>query len=110
MSKVADGDAQSRLKTLPGWRLTHDGLRIRKDFVVRNFMAGMAFFNRVAEIAEREGHHPDIHLEGFQNVWIEVWTHSIGGLSSNDFLLAAMIDEVPIELSKRGAALAKAGL
>ena len=63
-------------------------------------MAGIKFFNAVAELAEDEGHHPDLHLEGYRNVWIELWTHAIGGLSENDFILAAKIDELPIEVKK----------
>jgi pterin-4a-carbinolamine dehydratase len=47
-------------------------------------------------VAENEGHHPDFHLQGYRNVWIELWTHAIGGLSENDFILAAKIDELPI--------------
>ena len=90
--------ARIQLDRLPGWRLTHDGQRIRKDWTVKHFMAGMDFFNRVAELAEQDGHHPDIHLEGYRKVWIELWTHAIGGLSENDFILAAKIDQLPIKL------------
>jgi 4a-hydroxytetrahydrobiopterin dehydratase len=89
--------AREQLEELRGWRLTHDGQRIRKDWTVRNFMAGIDFFNRVALAAENEGHHPDLHLEGYRNVWVELWTHAIGGLSENDFILAAKIDELPVE-------------
>jgi 4a-hydroxytetrahydrobiopterin dehydratase len=92
------GQAEAQLRTLEGWRLTHDGQRIRKDWVVKNFMAGMDFFNRVAAIAETEQHHPDVHLEGYRNVWIEIWTHAIGGLSENDFILAAKINTLPVKL------------
>ena len=92
--------AQSQLAQLEGWRLTHEGQRIRKDWVVKNFMAGMDFFNRVAQVAEEDGHHPDLHLEGYRNVAIELWTHAIGGLSENDFILAAKIDQLPIELKR----------
>ncbi|EAQ79056.1 4a-hydroxytetrahydrobiopterin dehydratase [Blastopirellula marina] len=91
-------EANSQLAQLNGWQLTHDGQRIRKNWTVKNFMAGMKFFNQVAEIAEADGHHPDLHIEGYRNVWIEIWTHAIGGLSENDFILAAKIDEVPVEL------------
>ena len=91
-------EAQEQLKRLSGWRITQDGQRIRKDWTVKNFMAGMAFFNRCAEVAEADGHHPDLHLEGYRNVAIELYTHAIGGLSENDFILAAKIDELPIEL------------
>jgi 4a-hydroxytetrahydrobiopterin dehydratase len=91
-------ESQAQLKKLPEWRMTHDGQRIRRDWVVKNFMAGMDFFNRVAEVAEADAHHPDVHLEGYRNVWIELWTHAIGGLSENDFILAAKIDQLPIKL------------
>jgi 4a-hydroxytetrahydrobiopterin dehydratase len=90
--------AKRQLADLPGWRLAHDGQRIRKDWTVRNFLAGMDFFGRVADLAEAEGHHPDLHLEGYRQVWIEIWTHAIGGLSENDFILAAKIDQLPVEL------------
>ena len=83
---------------LPGWYLTHDGQRIRKHWTVKNFMAGLRFFEQVAEIAEEDGHHPDLHLAGYRKVSIELWTHAIGGLSENDFILAAKIDRVPVEL------------
>ncbi|HEX4131645.1 MAG TPA: 4a-hydroxytetrahydrobiopterin dehydratase [Pirellulales bacterium] len=93
-------EAREQIKKLGGWRLTHDDNRIRKDWTVKNFVAGMRFFEKVAEAAEADGHHPDLHLEGYRNVWIELWTHAIGGLSENDFILAAKIDRLPIELKK----------
>jgi 4a-hydroxytetrahydrobiopterin dehydratase len=92
------GEAEAQLQKLPGWHLTHDGQRIRKDWRVKNFLAGMAFFNACAEVAEADGHHPDLHIEGYRNVSVELWTHAIGGLSENDFILAAKIDQLPIEL------------
>lgn len=90
-------ETEQQLKRLSGWRLTHEGQRIRKDWVARNFMAAIDFFNRVAALAEEEGHHPDLHLEGYRKVSIEIWTHAIGGLSENDFILAAKIDRLPFE-------------
>jgi 4a-hydroxytetrahydrobiopterin dehydratase len=93
-------EAKSQLTKLSGWRLTHDGQRIRKDWVTKNFMAGIEFFNAVARVAEDDGHHPDLHLEGYRNLWIELYTHAIGGLSENDFILAAKIDKLPVNLKK----------
>lgn len=93
-------EAQAQLEKLPGWQLTENNQRIRKEWTVKNFMAGMRFFNEVARVAEEEGHHPDIHLSGYRNVWIELWTHAIGGLSENDFILAAKIDQLPVETKK----------
>ena len=60
--------------------------------------AFMSVFNAVAEVAEDDGHHPDLHIAGYRNVSIELWTHAIGGLSENHFILAAKFDEIPIEL------------
>lgn len=91
-------EAKQQLEKLSGWSLVKEGQRIRKEWTVKHFMAGMAFFEEVARIAEDDGHHPDIHLEGYRNVAIELWTHAIGGLSENDFILAAKIDELPIKL------------
>jgi 4a-hydroxytetrahydrobiopterin dehydratase len=98
--KYSREEAEAQIKGLSGWRLSPDGQRIRKDWTVKNFMAAIKFFNAVADLAEDEGHHPDLHLEGYRKVWIELWTHAIGGLSENDFILAAKIDELPIEVKK----------
>lgn len=91
-------ESVEQLKSLAGWYLTHDGQRIRKDWTVKHFVAAMDFFNKVADIAEEDGHHPDLHLEQYRKASIELWTHAIGGLSENDFILAAKIDQVPVEL------------
>lgn len=95
VDRLAFPEVQERLAALSGWRLTEDGQRIGKEWKVKNFRAGMDFLNRVAELAEREGHHPDVHLAGYRHVRIEIWTHAIGGLSENDFILAAKIDQLP---------------
>lgn len=67
--------------------------KIQKKFSFPNFLAAMIFMNRVADIAEREGHHPDIHIF-YNKVTIELSTHSIDGLSENDFIVAAKVDEI----------------
>jgi len=84
--------AGRQVALFPGWRLTHDATRIRRDWTARSFVAAMGVLNRVADLAEAERHHPDVHLEGYRQVWIEIHTHAIGGLSENDFILAAKID------------------
>ena len=88
------------LAALSGWRQTPDGRRIAKSWRARDFLAGIDFFNRVAQLAEAENHHPDLHLAGYRNVLIEIGTHAIDGLSENDFILAAKIDQLPLELKK----------
>jgi 4a-hydroxytetrahydrobiopterin dehydratase len=88
------------LASVPGWELSTTGKAIRRQWVARNFLAAIDFFNAIAALAEREGHHPDLHLEGYRNVAVEISTHAIGGLSENDFILAAKIGELPIVLKK----------
>lgn len=95
--KLTPVEAVALLAKLSGWTITADGQRIRKEWTVKHFMAGIRFFNKVAELAEAEGHHPDLHLVGYRNLSIEIWTHAIGGLSENDFILAAKIDDLPVE-------------
>jgi 4a-hydroxytetrahydrobiopterin dehydratase len=98
IEKYTPAQAAEQLAALSGWHLTGDGQRLRKDWQVKNFSAGIEFFGTVAELAEAEGHHPDLHLDGYRHVWIELWTHAVGGLSENDFILAAKIDRLPIRL------------
>lgn len=93
-------ESTAQLQQLSGWELLSGPDRIRKSWIVRNFRSGMDFFQKVTEIAEAEAHHPDLHLVGYRNVSIEIWTHAINGLSLNDFILAARIDELPVELKK----------
>ena len=67
------------------------GKKIRHEFEFMDFVQAMAFINNVAEVAESEGHHPDIYVF-YNKVVIELWTHAIGGLSENDFIVAAKIE------------------
>lgn len=101
--KLTPKQATAQLAQISGWSITPDGLRIRKTWVVKNFMAAMRFFEKVAAVSESEGHHPDLHLERYRNVTIELWTHAIGGLSENDFICAAKIDQLPVELREPAA-------
>lgn len=86
------------LAAVPTWKLTADGKRLRREWRVKDFVTALDFFHRVGRIAEEEGHHPDLHLSSYRQVAIEIWTHAIGGLSENDFILAAKIDKLPVEL------------
>ena len=86
------------LPAIPHWKLTADGKRIRRDWRVRDFVTALEFFQRIAQIAEAEDHHPDLHLVGYRNVTVEIWTHAVGGLTENDFILAAKIDQAPVAL------------
>ena len=62
--------------------------------MLQDFNAAMALIKAVAEVAELEQHHPDLHLEGYRTVWIEIFTHSTGGLTESDLRLASKIDRI----------------
>jgi 4a-hydroxytetrahydrobiopterin dehydratase len=93
-------EAKAYLASVEGWELIRHGQRIRREWTAKSFLAGIEFFNKVAALAEEEGHHPDLHLEAYRHVAIELWTHAIGGLSENDFILAAKINQIPIAVRK----------
>lgn len=75
-----------------GWKVVEEQ-HLEKDYTFKNFRDALNFTNRVGEIAEQEGHHPDIFLT-WGKVGLKIWTHSVGGLSVNDFILAAKADAV----------------
>jgi 4a-hydroxytetrahydrobiopterin dehydratase len=96
--KLSEPEARKLLEGLDGWSLSQDHNSISKSWTVKNFMAGIEFLDAIAKVAEDEGHHPDLHLTGYRNVRAEIMTHAIGGLSENDFILAAKIDRLPVKL------------
>jgi 4a-hydroxytetrahydrobiopterin dehydratase len=98
--RLGPGEVKAHLAALPDWKLTADGQRIRREWRVKDFTTALNFFNRVGQIAEQEDHHPDLHLTGYRQVAIELSTHAVGGLTENDFILAAKIDTLPVELKK----------
>lgn len=85
--------ARDTLSGTPGWSLEEGATRLRRRFEFEDFAKAMEFINRVAEIAEREGHHPDIAIH-WNKVDLVLWTHKIGGLHENDFILAAKVDRL----------------
>lgn len=87
----SDQEVIEILKQISGWSVQYN--RLYKEFKFKNFVDNMAFLNKVAELAEAEGHHPDFCVH-YNRTEFEIWTHSIDGLSENDFILAAKIDEL----------------
>ena len=84
------GEALEQLKQqLPDWQVV-DGHHLYRKFTFPDFRTALDFVNRAGEIAESEGHHPDLLLS-WGKVEVTIWTHSIGGLSESDFILAALI-------------------
>ncbi|MBI4341922.1 MAG: 4a-hydroxytetrahydrobiopterin dehydratase [Candidatus Omnitrophica bacterium] len=85
--------AQALLRDVEGWELV-EGHAIRKAVKCKDFLGAVALIQRIAPIAEAEDHHPDLHLTNYRTLTIELSTHAIGGLSENDFILAAKINQL----------------
>ncbi|MCX7997084.1 MAG: 4a-hydroxytetrahydrobiopterin dehydratase [Patescibacteria group bacterium] len=81
------------LSELSGWTV-RDGKILGKHFEFRNFKEVIQVVNQIADIADAEGHHPDLYIHSWKHLDVKLSTHAIGGLSENDFILAAKIDAV----------------
>lgn len=88
---MAADQARAHLEDVPGWELTHDATRLRRDFKLKDFKAAQALVNQVGDLAEQENHHPEIAF-GYGHVTVEIWTHKINGLHENDFILASKVN------------------
>lgn len=91
MPALTKEEAEALIAQLKGWELTDEAKKIEKEFKFADFKEALAFVNVVGALAEAEDHHPEIEF-GWGKAEIELTTHSIGGLSENDFILAAKID------------------
>jgi 4a-hydroxytetrahydrobiopterin dehydratase len=89
---LSAGEREPLLRQLQGWDVV-DGHHLAKGYRFKDFRDALAFVNRVGEVAEANGHHPDLHL-AWGSVRIEIFTHKIDGLTESDFILAAKCDRV----------------
>jgi len=84
--------AQLRRELHSGWQVVNDH-HLEREFKFKDFQEALKFTNRVGELAEAQGHHPDIYLT-WGKVKVTTWTHKINGLTESDFVLAAKIDKL----------------
>ncbi|XP_057433263.1 probable pterin-4-alpha-carbinolamine dehydratase, chloroplastic [Lotus japonicus] len=93
---ISEDDASKLLRKVVGWRLVHEesGLKLQCLWKLRDFKSGVELINRISKVVEAEGHFPNIHLEQPNQIRAVLWTASIGGLSMNDFVVAAKIGEI----------------
>lgn len=97
--KVPRNEAEKLVTELDGWRLERD--RLVREWTLKDFRQAFGLASDIGQLAEAEKHHPDLHLTDYKRLKVELSTHAIGGLSRNDFVLAAKIDRLPT--ARRGS-------
>lgn len=91
---LSDDKEDELIKQAQGWLLLRDGTHmLRRQFTFKDFKEAMVFVNKVGDLAESEGHHPDIKIV-WNKVQLDLFTHAVGGLSENDFIMAAKINTI----------------
>ncbi|MFZ5981925.1 MAG: 4a-hydroxytetrahydrobiopterin dehydratase [Candidatus Zixiibacteriota bacterium] len=90
---LTEEESAPYLRQLENWTVT-ENKKIEREFPFRDFAEALKFVDAVGAVAETEGHHPDILLHGWNKVKIVLYTHAIGGLSINDFIVAAKIEKI----------------
>ena len=87
-------EVSEQLSNFSEWALGEDGKSIERRYVLKNFVQAVDRINRIKDIAEAEGHHPDLHLTGYKNLKVVLYTHALGGITENDFIVAAKINQI----------------
>ena len=88
------GEIQAHLGEIPGWTLGQDGKSIERSYTLKNFVACVDLIDKIKGIAEDEMHHPDLHLTGYKNLKVVLYTHALGGVTENDLIVAAKINQL----------------
>jgi 4a-hydroxytetrahydrobiopterin dehydratase len=93
--RATEAERREYMSQLPDWQIINvEGIdRLQRSFKFKNFVEALAFTNRVGELAEQNGHHPQLTTE-WGRTTVQWWTHKIGGLHVNDFILAAKTDQL----------------
>lgn len=91
--RLEPAEIAAHLQLVPGWQVSDDNKMISRSWRASNFVSAMEQLNALAELAEAEQHHPDLHLTSYRHIRVDLWTHAIDGLSENDFILAAKINQ-----------------
>ncbi len=94
MAPLAGPAVAEALASLAGWELRDGATRLRKRYGFGDFLGAMRFVDALAGVAEAEGHHPDFSVH-YADVEVTLWTHAAGGLTENDFIVAAKLDALP---------------
>jgi 4a-hydroxytetrahydrobiopterin dehydratase len=93
LEPLAQNEAATLMEKVPGWIFADDGIKIHRKFSFDDFVSSLDFVNKLGALAEAEGHHPDISF-GWGYADVIFFTHAIGGLHENDFIMAAKTNEL----------------
>lgn len=85
---------EDHLPSLPNWTVSDDGVWLERNFNLKHFADALSLLNQIGDLAEAEQHHPDLHLTGYRHLRVRMTTHAIGGLSENDLIMAAKINQI----------------
>lgn len=91
---LTPAEAGSRLPEVPGWALAPDAKSIERTYTLKNFVACVDLINKIKDIAEDEMHHPNLHLTGYKQLKVVLYTHALGGITENDLIVAAKINRL----------------
>jgi 4a-hydroxytetrahydrobiopterin dehydratase len=98
---MTDAEEDTYHDSVSEWQIDRTGIhQLKREFQFKNFKEVLGIVNKIGELAEAEGHHPNLYMYGYKNLRIELSTHAIGGLSMNDFILAAKINDIVIQSQK----------
>lgn len=97
---MSHDEAAKQRRAVAEWTLVSSGDRIERTLNTGDFVRGVELIDHICEIAESEQHHPDLHLTGYRHLKIVLTTHAIDGLSRNDFIVAAKIDQMLAEVDE----------
>ena len=92
MPTLTPAEVHDRLALVPGWELVEEGKGLRLTERMADFQAAIDFVVEVAKVAEEQQHHPDIQIRSYRTLQLDFATHSIGGLTDNDFIMAAKVN------------------
>ena len=90
---LTKSEIRTLMQQVKGWALSKDGWLVQ-EYEFEDFVGAKAFVDKVSELAEEEGHHPNIYIYSWNKLRLELYTHSINGLAESDFILAAKINEL----------------
>ena len=97
---LSEEELNNYLSLVPEWSLNESHTELTKSFRTKNFATALDFLNRVGAIAEAEGHHPDMAIKSYNHIHLAMSTHSLGGLTTNDIIMAVKIDALPVQKRK----------